>query len=194
MLGVLCSDQRKNGQIDDASSSQLGGGGEKKKLGEILQSDIIKGTCTAKCCKIVSLVLWEKGTVKQGSNLTMRRRTLVGLQFVASVVSCAYKGTILLYLSYAGITRLFIYCLFNDTVSRIVGWLLNWKLCGRKRSWPNLRYCPGMFPKGLRKTTRNLSAGVRELSSGPQEYEVVVLTVLPRPSICNRNVLSVSFV
>jgi hypothetical protein len=30
MLGVLCSDQKKNGQIDDASSSQLGGKRERR--------------------------------------------------------------------------------------------------------------------------------------------------------------------
>jgi hypothetical protein len=34
---------------------------------------------------------------------------------------------------------------------------MNWKGCGRKRSWPNFRYYPGIFLEGLKKTTKNLS-------------------------------------
>jgi hypothetical protein len=33
---------------------------------------------------------------------------------------------------------------------------MNNKGCGRKRSWPNLRYYPEIFLKGLRKTTINI--------------------------------------
>jgi hypothetical protein len=33
---------------------------------------------------------------------------------------------------------------------------MNWKRCGRKWSWPNLRYYPDICLEGLRKTTRNL--------------------------------------
>jgi hypothetical protein len=31
---------------------------------------------------------------------------------------------------------------------------MNWKVCGRKRSWPNLRYHPGILSEGLRKITK----------------------------------------
>jgi hypothetical protein len=31
----------------------------------------------------------------------------------------------------------------------------NWKGFGRKWSWPNLRYYPGIHLEGLRKTTEN---------------------------------------
>lgn len=43
MLGVLCSDQRKNGQIDDASSSQLGGGGGEEETGRDTAERYYKG-------------------------------------------------------------------------------------------------------------------------------------------------------
>jgi hypothetical protein len=33
-------------------------------------------------------------------------------------------------------------------------WEKNWKGCGRKRSWPNLRYYPSIFLQGLRKNMR----------------------------------------
>jgi hypothetical protein len=32
--------------------------------------------------------------------------------------------------------------------------------CGRKQLWPNLRYYPGIFVEGLRKTTNILSQGI----------------------------------
>jgi hypothetical protein len=35
--------------------------------------------------------------------------------------------------------------------------MMNWKGRERKRSWPNVRYYPGVCFKGLRKTTKNLS-------------------------------------
>jgi hypothetical protein len=54
---------------------------------------------------------------------------------------------------------------------------MNWKGCGRKRSWPNLRYYPGICLEGLRKTTKNLSqdnrSPGRDLNPGPPEYEGV---------------------
>jgi hypothetical protein len=34
--------------------------------------------------------------------------------------------------------------------------MMNWKGCGRKRLWPNLRNNPGIILKGLMKTTKNL--------------------------------------
>jgi hypothetical protein len=39
-------------------------------------------------------------------------------------------------------------------------WMMNWKRCWR-RSWPNLRYYPGICLEGLRKTTNNLSRDSR---------------------------------
>jgi hypothetical protein len=41
----------------------------------------------------------------------------------------------------------------------MIGWKLitKWKRCGRKRSWPNLRYYAGIFLVGLR-ITKNISA------------------------------------
>jgi hypothetical protein len=57
---------------------------------------------------------------------------------------------------------------------------MNWKGCGRKRSWPNLRYYPGICLEGLTKTTKNLSqhsrSPGRDLNPGPPEYEAGVLT------------------
>jgi hypothetical protein len=35
--------------------------------------------------------------------------------------------------------------------------MMNWKECERKRLWPNLSYCPGIFLEGLGKTTKNLT-------------------------------------
>jgi hypothetical protein len=32
--------------------------------------------------------------------------------------------------------------------------MTNWKGYGRKKSWPNLRYYPGIFLDRLRKTTK----------------------------------------
>jgi hypothetical protein len=56
-----------------------------------------------------------------------------------------------------------------------------------KRSWPNLRYYPGIRLGGLRKTTKNLSQGSRspgrDLNPGPPEYEAGVLTTRPRRSV-----------
>jgi hypothetical protein len=34
---------------------------------------------------------------------------------------------------------------------------MTWKGFGRKQSWPNLRYYPGIYLEGLRKTMKNLS-------------------------------------
>jgi hypothetical protein len=38
--------------------------------------------------------------------------------------------------------------------------MINWKGCGSKRSWPNLRY-PGTCLEKVTKTTKNLSVGPR---------------------------------
>jgi hypothetical protein len=64
---------------------------------------------------------------------------------------------------------------------------MNWKGCGRKRSWPNLRYYPGTRLEGVRKTTKSLSQDSRspgrDLNPGPAEYEARVLTTRPRRSV-----------
>jgi hypothetical protein len=57
-----------------------------------------------------------------------------------------------------------LFCVFNDTHMIWRGWqrdwlTVNWKECGRRLSWPNLRYCPCIYLEGLRKTTQNLSQG-----------------------------------
>jgi hypothetical protein len=58
----------------------------------------------------------------------------------------------------------------------------DWKGCGRKRSWPNLKYYLGIGLEGLRKTTKNLSqhsrSPGRDLNPGPPEYEGVLSTRL----------------
>jgi hypothetical protein len=65
---------------------------------------------------------------------------------------------------------------------------MNWKGCGRKRTWPNLRYYPRMCLEGLRKTTKHLSQDSRspgrDLNPGPPEYEAGVLTTRSRHSVC----------
>jgi hypothetical protein len=39
----------------------------------------------------------------------------------------------------------------------MIGWIMNWRGCGRKRSCPVLEYWPYIYLEGLRKTTNNLS-------------------------------------
>jgi hypothetical protein len=64
---------------------------------------------------------------------------------------------------------------------------MNWKGCGRKRSWPNKRHYPGIFLEGLRKSTKNLSwdsrSPGRDLNPGPPEYKAGVLTTRKRRSV-----------
>jgi hypothetical protein len=60
---------------------------------------------------------------------------------------------------------------------------MNSKGYGKKRSWPNLRYCPGICLDGLRKTTKKLSQDSksvgRDLNPGPPDYKTGVLTTRP---------------
>jgi hypothetical protein len=58
--------------------------------------------------------------------------------------------------------------------------MMNWKGCGRKRSWPIFRYYPEMFLEE-RKETRDISNQAsrstgRNLNPRPREYEAGVLT------------------
>jgi hypothetical protein len=54
----------------------------------------------------------------------------------------------------------------------------------RKRSWPNLKYYPGICLEGTRKTTKSLSQDSQspgpDLNPGPTEYEGVLTTRLRR--------------
>jgi hypothetical protein len=60
---------------------------------------------------------------------------------------------------------------------------MNWKWYGRKRSWPNSRYYPGICLERLKKTMKTLSQDSRspgrDLNPEPPEYEARVLTTLP---------------
>jgi hypothetical protein len=59
----------------------------------------------------------------------------------------------------------FICCLFNDAVSSDYAAsndgmiIMNWKGYGRKRSWANWRFCPGIYLEGPRATTRKPQSG-----------------------------------
>jgi hypothetical protein len=61
---------------------------------------------------------------------------------------------------------------------------MNWKGCGRKRSWYNLISYPGICLEGLRQTTKDLSqdspSPCPDLNLEPLECEAGVLTILPR--------------
>jgi hypothetical protein len=59
--------------------------------------------------------------------------------------------------------------------------MMKWKGCGRKRSWPNFRNCPGTFPEGLRETTKNLSqdsGSGQGFKPGTSSYEAGVLKAI----------------
>jgi hypothetical protein len=83
--------------------------------------------------------------------------------------------------------------LFNDDFSLIQNfcvwwkydkWKMNCKRFGRKRSWPNLKYYPGICLEGPRKSEKPLSQDSRFMSRdfnpGPLEYEAQVLSTEPR--------------
>jgi hypothetical protein len=59
--------------------------------------------------------------------------------------------------------------------------VMDWKGCGKKRSWSDFRYYPGIYLDGLRKTTKDLSQDSRspgrDFKPGPAEYEVGVLII-----------------
>jgi hypothetical protein len=65
-------------------------------------------------------------------------------------------------------------------------------MCGRKLSWPNLSYYPGICQEGLKRNTIMLSQDSRsprrDLNPGPSKYEAEVLTTLPRRSALFVNV------
>jgi hypothetical protein len=63
---------------------------------------------------------------------------------------------------------------------------VSWKIYESKRSWPNLRYYPGICVEGLRKAIKILSqhsgSPDRDLSVGPPEYVAGIVTTWPRHS------------
>jgi hypothetical protein len=65
--------------------------------------------------------------------------------------------------------------------------MMNCKGFRRRQSWPDLRYFPGIYLDGLRKTTKNLSQDIlspgRDLNPGLTEYESEVLTTRPLNSV-----------
>jgi hypothetical protein len=66
-------------------------------------------------------------------------------------------------------------------------WMMNWKECGRKRSWPNFRHYRGICLDKLRKTTNKCQdnrSPRRDLNRGPLKYEAGLLTTRPRRSVC----------
>jgi hypothetical protein len=71
--------------------------------------------------------------------------------------------------------------------------MTNWKGCGRKRSWPNLRYSPGIFLEN-RKITKKLShdnrSPGRDLKPEHLKYEARVLTTRPPRSVQNSSFLA----
>jgi hypothetical protein len=56
-------------------------------------------------------------------------------------------------------------------------WITNWKGCGRKQSWSNLRYYPGICLEGLRKTT-NKPQSVTRLRFEPGRYQIQSRSVI----------------
>jgi hypothetical protein len=65
--------------------------------------------------------------------------------------------------------------------------MMNWKGCGRKQLWPNLRHYPNICLQGLRKTTKTsvkiAGLQVGTLNPGPPEYEAGVLITQPQRSV-----------
>jgi hypothetical protein len=86
----------------------------------------------------------------------------------------------------AGDMYLFICGLFNDPVSNSDcktsngTTIMNWKGCGKKRLWPNLKCYSSTCQEWLRKTMKSLSqdnrSPGRDLNHRPPEYETGVLT------------------
>jgi hypothetical protein len=64
---------------------------------------------------------------------------------------------------------------------------MNWKECGRKRSWPNLRHYHCICLEELRKVSKDLSQDsrfpVQDFNPGLPEYETGVLTTRARHSL-----------
>jgi hypothetical protein len=61
--------------------------------------------------------------------------------------------------------------------------MMNWKESGRKQSWPNVRYYPGMYLEGLRKDLKNFGQAswspTQDLNPELPTYETGVLIIRP---------------
>jgi hypothetical protein len=61
----------------------------------------------------------------------------------------------------------------------MIGRIMKWKGCGRKWSWPNLRFYLGIFQEELRKTMKNFSQDSQslgqDLNLGHPEYKAGLL-------------------
>jgi hypothetical protein len=61
--------------------------------------------------------------------------------------------------------------------------MIDFKVCGWKRSWPNCKALFRHLPGGLRKTTKNINQDSRsqgrDLNPGAQEHESGLLTTRP---------------
>jgi hypothetical protein len=81
--------------------------------------------------------------------------------------------------------RIYFVCgLFHDAVSSSVAsnGRTSWKGYERKRSWPNLRCCPGTYRERMKKTMKTYriaSLRAENLNPGPSEYEAGVLSGMP---------------
>jgi hypothetical protein len=71
---------------------------------------------------------------------------------------------------------LFVVCLMTQcqqlrlySVGRNKRWMINWKIRGRKRPWPNSRYYPEIILEGLRKTGLRAEIWTLELPNTKQE-------------------------
>jgi hypothetical protein len=60
--------------------------------------------------------------------------------------------------------------------------MMNWEGCGRKQSWPNLRYYPNIFLEGLGKTTENLRIAILHAEILTQDFPNMKQHVHKRPS------------
>jgi hypothetical protein len=61
-------------------------------------------------------------------------------------------------------------------------WMMHWKWCGRKRSWPNSRHYIGVCLEGQENhgKSRDNRSSCRDFNPRPPEYETKVLTTRPR--------------
>jgi hypothetical protein len=71
---------------------------------------------------------------------------------------------------------------------------MNWKGCGSKRSWSNVKVLHQNLPGRTEKTTENLNhdslSPGRNLNPGSPEYEAGVLTTRPQSSVLPFNARS----
>jgi hypothetical protein len=74
---------------------------------------------------------------------------------------------------------------------------MNWKGCGRKHSWPDLRHYSGIFPDGRRKITKDISqesCNDSESNWAPPEYQSEAIPFEPICQVIRLFVLFVTFV